>query len=73
MPRKFRLTCSRMAYFDVEVTAETAAEAERLVQAALAADVGLQEGFQPVGEPIQRIVEIQAAEAAAMGLREEAA
>lgn len=63
MPRRFRLTCSRMTYFDVELTAEDAAEAERLLDAAVAAKAELCDGFRPVGKPVHHVVEIAALEA----------
>jgi hypothetical protein len=62
MARKFRLTYSRMAYFDIDVTAESAAEAEWLLEAALASETGLQDGCSPVGKPVHRIVEISVLE-----------
>jgi hypothetical protein len=74
MARKFRLTCSRTAYFDIAVTAENATEAERLLEAALAGESGPHDGLSPVGRPIHRIVEVSALEEdAADGLRGEAA
>lgn len=73
MPRKFRLTCARTTYFDVELTAEDAGEAERLVEAAFAADRGLCDSGRPIGKPLDRIVEIAAAEEASTDLHDEAA
>ncbi|HXZ00376.1 MAG TPA: hypothetical protein VEI03_10270 [Stellaceae bacterium] len=65
MPRKFRLTCARTTYFDIDVMAEDGAEAERLVEAAFAGNPALCDNFRPIGKPTHRIVEIAALEVAA--------
>ncbi|MGO8916726.1 MAG: hypothetical protein ACLQJR_12540, partial [Stellaceae bacterium] len=73
MPRKFRLTCARTTYFDVEVTADDGAEAERLLEAAIATNPALCDSSRLIGKSIHRIVEIAAQEeegASAGGLRE---
>jgi len=72
MPRKFRLTCARTTYFDIDLAAEDEAHAERLLAAALAADPACA-GAQPCGKPVHRVVEIVAQEEAAPGLHDEAA
>lgn len=58
MPRKFRLTCARTTYFEVELAADTIAEAERQLERALLSDQKLFERCQPVGRPIDRVVEV---------------
>jgi hypothetical protein len=74
MPRKFRLTCARTTYFDIDMTAESAADAERLLEAAILGDAGLGDGTRPIGRPIHRIVDVAASEAeASADPREEAA
>lgn len=72
MARKFRLTCARTTYFDVEVAAEDSAEAERLAVAAITAHP---ERCTRVGKPIHRVVEIVAAQDGerADGMRDHAA
>ena len=73
MPRKFRLTCARRTCFDLELAAEDAAEAERLLEAAIAGNPGLCDSGRPIGRPPHRIVEIAAAGEVSTGLHEEAA
>jgi hypothetical protein len=73
MARRFRLTCSRTAYFDIDVNAESAAEAEMLLQAALAGDGGLGDSLRPVGQPVDRVVEVSALEDEVAALHEAAA
>ena len=68
MPRNFRLTCARTTYFDLDLAAETAAEAELLLDAALAADPALADSGRPLGKPLTRVVEIAAAEETESGL-----
>jgi hypothetical protein len=58
MPRKFRLTCARTSYFEVDLAAESAAEAERLLETALAGDPRLGERGACLGRPMHRIVEV---------------
>lgn len=65
MLRKFRVTCACTTYFDIDVMARDSAEAERLVDAAVASDPALCDGSRRIGKPIHRIVEIAALEAAA--------
>jgi hypothetical protein len=73
LPRKYRLTCARTTYFDVELSAEDIAEAERLVEVAFAGGVDLVDGVRPLGQPLHRIVEIAAQEDVAAALHEAAA
>jgi hypothetical protein len=73
MPRKFRLTCARTTYFDVELAAESSAEAERLVEAAFKNSADLLESGQAIGKPMQRVVEVAATEDSDAGLRDAAA
>lgn len=74
MPRKFCLTYSRTAYFDVDLAADNAADAERLLEAAMAGDAGACNGVRPIGKPVHRVVEIAALEEeASAGPHEEAA
>ena len=73
MPRKFRLTCARTTYFDLDLAADTAAEAERLLEAAFAGNPALPEAGSPLGKPLYRIVEVAAAEETAGGLHDAAA
>jgi hypothetical protein len=65
MPRKFRLTCVRTTYFEIDVTAGDGAEAERLVEAAIAGNPSLCDSSRPIGRSIHRVIEIAALEAAA--------
>ncbi len=62
MARRFRLTCARTTYFDVDLTADDSAEAERLLDAALASNPALCDSSQPLGRSIHRLVEIMAQE-----------
>jgi len=63
MPRKFRLTCARTIYFDIDIAADSSAEAERLLESMLKIDPMAAER-QPVGRPVDRVVEIGADEQA---------
>ena len=63
MLRKFRVTCARTTYFDIDVMAGDSAEAERLVDAAVASEPALCDSSRRIGKPIHRIVEIAALEA----------
>jgi hypothetical protein len=72
MPQKFRLTCARTTYFEIEVAAENEAEAERLFESMLAHDIDWSER-RFIGRPTHRLVEIAAAESSAAGLRDAAA
>lgn len=58
MARRFRLTCARTTYFDVDLTADDSAEAERLLDAALASNPALCDCSDPLGRSIHRVVEI---------------
>jgi hypothetical protein len=60
MAQKFRLTCARTTYFDVEVAAEDSSAAEQMLEAAIKE---YPEHCQRVGTPIHRVVEIAAADA----------
>ena len=55
MARKFRLTCARTTYFDVEVAAEDSSAAEQMLEAAIKE---YPEHCQRVGAPIHRVVEV---------------
>lgn len=72
MPRKFRLTCARTTYFDVEVAAESRAEAELLLEAALRSDPELCER-NAIARSIDRVVEIAVEEEFAAALQDAAA
>ncbi len=63
MSRKFRLTCARTAYFEVELEAENGAEAEKQLAAVLEKNPRLGERDALIGKPIYRVVEVAAAEA----------
>lgn len=67
MSRKFRLTCARTTYFDMEVEAEDHAQAERHLHAAIADEQIFREAASPLGKPIHRVVEIVVAEEHAAG------
>ncbi len=62
MSRKFRLTCARTAYFEVELEAENVVEAEAQLAILLESNPGLGERDALIGNPIYRIVEIAAAQ-----------
>ena len=72
MARKFRLTCARTSYFEIEVEAEDRRAAEAALAAAIDADPRLAEAGLALGKPIYRIVEVNDA-AAEMAARERAA
>lgn len=72
MPRKFRLTCARTTYFDVEMTAENRAEAELLLEAALKSDPELCER-NTIARSVDRVVEIAVEEEFAAALQDAAA
>ncbi|HZB90815.1 MAG TPA: hypothetical protein VE397_05195 [Stellaceae bacterium] len=73
MPRKFRLTCARTTYFEVELSADTVAEAERQLERALQGEQELIERCEPLGRPIHRVVEVATDMEADTGLEEAAA
>jgi hypothetical protein len=58
MSRKFRLTCARTSYFEVEVEAEERAGAEQQFVAILEQNPELWEHGESVGKPIYRLVEV---------------
>jgi hypothetical protein len=62
MARKYRVTCARTTYFDIEIAAEDGAEIERLLEAEIA---GHPERCERLGRPVHRIIEIAAAQEAA--------
>jgi hypothetical protein len=62
MSRRFRLTCARTTYFEIEVDAEDSAGAERLLETSIGRDVALRDQAQLLGRPIHRIVEVAAVE-----------
>jgi hypothetical protein len=73
VPQKFRLTCARTTYFEIEVSAENIAEAERLFETGLAHNADWNER-RLLGRPTHRLVEIAPAqEEAAAGLHDAAA
>lgn len=62
MSRKFRLTCARTTYFEVELEAEDCAGAEEQLAAVLEKNPGLGERDALIGKAAYRIVEIAAAQ-----------
>jgi hypothetical protein len=72
MAQKFRLTCARTSYFEIEFEAEDRRGAEAALVAAIEANPRLAEAGLPLGKPIYRIVEVNDA-AAEMAARERAA
>ena len=62
MARKYRVTCARTTYFDIEIAAESDAEIERLLEAEIADHP---ERCQRLGRPVHRVVEVAAAQEAA--------
>lgn len=58
MSRKFRLTCARTAYFEIELEATSCAHAEEQLPALLQQHPGLGERDALMGQPVYRIVEI---------------
>lgn len=58
MPQKYRLTCARTCYFEVEVEAEEHAGAERQFAAILEQNPELWQQGESVGKPIYRLVEV---------------
>jgi hypothetical protein len=58
MPQKFRLTCARTTYFDVELSAESIAEAERVLEGMLRVDPRIPERSR-LGRPVDRVVEVE--------------
>jgi phage tail protein X len=72
MARKFRVTCARTSYFEVELEAEDWRAAEAALSAAIETNPGLAESGFPLGKSICRIVDIEDA-AAEMAAREKAA
>ena len=72
MARKYRLTCARTTYFEIELEAEDRRAAEAAMAAAVETDPRLAEAGLALGKPIYRIVEVNDA-AAEMAAREQAA
>ena len=72
MARKFRLTCARTSYFEIELEAEDRRGAEAALAASIEANPGLAEAGLPLGRPVYRIVEVNDA-VAEMAARERAA
>lgn len=62
MARKFRFTCARTSYFEIELEAETDAAAEEQLAAALTENPGLPDSAAPLGNPICRVVEVAGTE-----------
>jgi hypothetical protein len=73
MPQKFRLTCARTSYFEVEVEAEELAGAEKQFAAILENNPELWERVQALGHPLYRVVEVAPAMQAAAEDRSRAA
>jgi hypothetical protein len=72
MPRKFRLTCARTTYFEVELAAESIAEAEHLFESTLASDPKLCDRSARLGPSTHRIVEAAETTAEQMAVEEPA-
>lgn len=70
MTRKYRVTCARTTYFDIEIAAENGAEIERLLEAEIA---GHPERCERFGRPVHRVVEITAAQETATAAQDAAA
>ena len=62
MSRKFRLTCARTSYFEVEVEADECASAEQQFAALLEQNPECWENVEAVGKPIYRLVEVTPAQ-----------
>jgi hypothetical protein len=58
MPRKFRLTCARTSYFEVEIEADERGGAEQQFAAILEQNPELWQQGESVGQPIYRLVDI---------------
>jgi hypothetical protein len=62
MPRKFRLTCARTSYFELEIEADERAGAEKQFAAILEQNPELWQSGEAVGKPVYRLVEVAAAQ-----------
>lgn len=62
MPQKFRLTCARTSYFEVEVEAEERVGAEQQFAAILEQNPELWQQSESVGQPIYRLVDVAPAQ-----------
>lgn len=62
MPQKYRLTCARTSYFEVEVEAEERAGAERQFAAILEQNPELWQQGESIGKPVYRLVEVTPAQ-----------
>jgi hypothetical protein len=62
MPQKFRLTCARTSYFEVEIEAEERAGAEQQVAAVLERNPELWQQAEAVGRPVYRLVDVTLAQ-----------
>lgn len=62
MARKFRLTCARTCYFEIEVEAEECTNAEQQFAALLEQHPECWETVEPVCKPIYRLVEVAPAQ-----------
>jgi hypothetical protein len=72
MPRKFRLTCARTSYFELEIEADERVGAEKQFAAILEQNPELWQQGESVGQPIYRLVEVattQEEDAAKTGAR----
>jgi hypothetical protein len=69
MPQKFRLTCARTSYFEVEFEAEEGVAAEQQFAAILEQNPELWKQVEAVGKPTYRLVDVVsgAEESAALG------
>jgi hypothetical protein len=75
MPRKFRLTCARTSYFEVEIEADERAGAEKQFAAILEQNPELWQSGESLGKPVYRLVDVAPAqkdETAPAGSREAA-
>jgi hypothetical protein len=62
MSRKFRLTCARTSYFEVEIDADERLGAEQQFAAILEQNSELWQQAESVGRPIYRLVDIAPAQ-----------
>ena len=72
MARKFRLTCARTTYFEIEVSAEDPAEAERLFESMIEHNIDWSEPCL-LGPSMHRLVEVVLAQEEEAGLHDAAA
>jgi hypothetical protein len=63
MPQKFRVTCARTSYFEVEIEADGHGAVEQQFAAILERRPELWDQVEQLGKPIYRLVEVAPAEA----------